>query len=62
MSIAVPLLLIVSGSPIVFGAAKPVPGKRPPTRELMEDCARIARVDAGYFVEYRDPRDETAAA
>lgn len=37
-------------------------GKRPPTRELMEDCARIARIDAGYFVEYRDPRDETAAA
>lgn len=42
MSIAVPLLLIVSGSPIVFGAAKPVPVNPLMLREGRKDLALVA--------------------
>ncbi len=42
MSIAVPLLLIVSGSPIVFGAAKPVPVNPLMLREGRKDIALVA--------------------
>jgi Zn-dependent protease len=42
MSIAVPLLLIVSGSPIVFGAAKPVPVNPLMLHEGRKDIALVA--------------------
>ncbi len=42
MSIVVPLLLIVSGSPIVFGAAKPVPVNPLMLREGRKDIALVA--------------------
>lgn len=42
MSIAVPLLLIVSGSPIVFGAARPVPVNPLMLREGRKDIALVA--------------------
>jgi Zn-dependent protease len=42
MSIGVPLLLIVSGSPIVFGAAKPVPVNPLMLREGRKDVALVA--------------------
>lgn len=42
MSIAVPLLLIVSGSPIVFGAAKPVPVNPLMLHEGRKDLALVA--------------------
>lgn len=42
MSIAVPLLLIVSGSPIIFGAAKPVPVNPLMLREGRKDIALVA--------------------
>lgn len=42
MSIAVPLLLIFSGSPLVFGAAKPVPVNPLMLREGRKDIAIVA--------------------
>lgn len=42
MSILVPLLLIVSGSPIIFGAAKPVPVNPIMLREGRKDIALVA--------------------
>lgn len=42
MSIAVPLLLIISHSPIVFGAAKPVPVNPLMLREGRKDLAIVA--------------------
>ncbi len=42
MSIAVPLLLIISGSPIVFGAARPVPVNPLMLREGRKDIALVA--------------------
>lgn len=42
MSIAVPLLLILSNSPIVFGAAKPVPVNPLMLREGRKDVALVA--------------------
>lgn len=42
MSIAVPLLLIFSGSPLVFGAAKPVPVNPLMLREGRKDIALVA--------------------
>jgi Zn-dependent protease len=42
MSIAVPLLLIISHSPIVFGAAKPVPVNPLMLREGRKDLALVA--------------------
>lgn len=42
MSIAVPLLLIVSGSPIIFGAAKPVPVNPLMLHEGRKDIALVA--------------------
>lgn len=42
MSIAVPVLLIMSGSPIVFGAAKPVPVNPLMLREGRKDVAIVA--------------------
>ena len=42
MSVAVPLLLILSGSPIVFGAAKPVPVNPIMLKEGRKDLALVA--------------------
>lgn len=42
MSVAVPLLLIFSGSPLVFGAAKPVPVNPLMLREGRKDIALVA--------------------
>jgi len=42
MSIAVPLLLIVSGSPLIFGAARPVPVNPLMLREGRKDVALVA--------------------
>ena len=42
MSIAVPLLLIVSGSPLIFGAARPVPINPLMLREGRKDVALVA--------------------
>ncbi len=42
MSIAVPVLLIFSGSPIIFGAAKPVPVNPLMLREGRKDIAIVA--------------------
>lgn len=42
MSIAVPLLLIISGSPIIFGAARPVPVNPLMLREGRKDIALVA--------------------
>ncbi|MDO8270145.1 MAG: site-2 protease family protein [Candidatus Levybacteria bacterium] len=42
MSIAVPILLIVSGSPLIFGAAKPVPVNPLMLREGRKDIALVA--------------------
>ena len=42
MSIVVPLLLIFSGSPLVFGAAKPVPVNPLMLREGRKDIALVA--------------------
>ena len=42
MSIAVPILLILSGSPLVFGAAKPVPVNPLMLKEGRKDVALVA--------------------
>ena len=42
MSIAVPLLLIFSGSPLIFGAAKPVPVNPLMLRDGRKDIALVA--------------------
>ena len=42
MSIAVPVLLIFSGSPLIFGAAKPVPVNPLMLREGRKDIALVA--------------------
>ena len=42
MSIAVPLLLLISGSPLIFGAAKPVPVNPLMLREGRKDVALVA--------------------
>lgn len=42
MSIAVPLLLLISGSPLIFGAAKPVPVNPLMLREGRKDIALVA--------------------
>lgn len=42
MSILVPLLLVISGSPIIFGAAKPVPVNPINLREGRKDMALVA--------------------
>ncbi len=42
MSIALPLLLIISGSPVIFGAAKPVPVDPFNLREGRRDMALVA--------------------
>ncbi len=42
MSIAVPILLIFSGSPLIFGAAKPVPVNPLMLREGRKDIALVA--------------------
>jgi len=42
MSIAVPLVLIVSGSPLIFGAARPVPVNPLMLREGRKDIALVA--------------------
>lgn len=42
MSIAVPFLLILSGSPLIFGAAKPVPVNPLMLREGRKDIALVA--------------------
>lgn len=42
MSIAVPLLLVLSGSPLIFGAAKPVPVNPLMLREGRKDVALVA--------------------
>lgn len=42
MSIALPLLLIVSGSPVIFGAAKPVPVDPFNLRDGRRDMALVA--------------------
>lgn len=42
MSIAVPLLLILSGSPVIFGAAKPVPVNPLMLKEGRKDLALVA--------------------
>jgi Zn-dependent protease len=47
MSIALPLLLILSGSPIVFGAAKPVPVDPFNFREPKKDMAIVALAGPG---------------
>jgi Zn-dependent protease len=47
MSIALPLLLILSGSPVVFGAAKPVPVDPFNFREPKKDMAIVALAGPG---------------
>jgi Zn-dependent protease len=47
MSIAVPLLLIVSGSPIIFGAARPVPVNPLMLHEGRKDIALVALAGPG---------------
>src|SRR5438270_11628636 len=42
MSVLVPLILIISGSPVVFGAAKPVPVDPFNLREGRKDVALVA--------------------
>lgn len=42
MSILVPLLLVISGSPIIFGAAKPVPVNPMNLRDGRKDMALVA--------------------
>src|SRR5579871_6285488 len=42
MSIALPLLLLISGSPVLFGAAKPVPIDEFNLREGRKDVALVA--------------------
>lgn len=47
MSIAVPALLIISGSPLIFGAAKPVPVNPLMLREGRKDIALVALAGPG---------------
>jgi Zn-dependent protease len=47
MSILVPLLLIISGSPVIFGAAKPVPVDPFNFREPKKDMALVSLAGPG---------------
>lgn len=47
MSILVPLMLVISGSPIIFGAAKPVPVNPMNLRDGRKDMALVALAGPG---------------